>query len=131
MRLTRQQLRGTFPDTVRWRWRGYAPRERRLSRSQRRRSSQKACSFAEPTATIERTGMFYRGANGDNETTTMLGEPFDPTGELAIDAHFRPHWSQAGAVVFITFSNRRFHSSQRPRTLGSAKTGMAAPTRQG
>ena len=33
----------------------------------------------------------------------MLGEPFDPKGELQIYEHLRPHWSQAGAVVFITF----------------------------
>jgi putative transposase len=33
----------------------------------------------------------------------MLGELFDPNGELLIREHCRPHWSQAGAVVFITF----------------------------
>jgi type I restriction enzyme R subunit len=33
----------------------------------------------------------------------MLGELFDPQGALGISEHFRPHWSQAGAVVFITF----------------------------
>jgi putative transposase len=33
----------------------------------------------------------------------MLGELFDPKAEFFIDEHFRPHWSQAGAVVFITF----------------------------
>ncbi len=33
----------------------------------------------------------------------MLGEPFDPNGELIIYEHCRPHWSQAGAAVFITF----------------------------
>ena len=38
----------------------------------------------------------------------MLGEPFDPEGELLIYEHCRPHWSQAGAVVFITF---RTHDS--------------------
>ena len=38
----------------------------------------------------------------------MLGEPFDPNGELVIYEHCRPHWSQAGAVVFITF---RTHDS--------------------
>jgi len=32
-----------------------------------------------------------------------LGELFDPQAPLAISEHFRPHWSQAGAVVFITF----------------------------
>jgi putative transposase len=38
----------------------------------------------------------------------MLGEAFDPNGELVIYKHCRPHWSQAGAVVFITF---RTHDS--------------------
>jgi type I restriction enzyme R subunit len=38
----------------------------------------------------------------------MLGESFDPKGEFDISAHFRPHWSQAGAVVFLTF---RTHDS--------------------
>jgi len=33
----------------------------------------------------------------------MLGEAFDPKGELLIYEHCRPHWSQAGAVVFVTF----------------------------
>jgi putative transposase len=33
----------------------------------------------------------------------MLGELFDPNAELAIYEHCRPHWSQAGSVVFITF----------------------------
>ena len=38
----------------------------------------------------------------------MLGEGFDPQAELHIYEHCRPHWSQAGAVVFITF---RTHDS--------------------
>ncbi len=33
----------------------------------------------------------------------MLGDLFDPKSELSIHEHCRPHWSQAGAVVFITF----------------------------
>ena len=33
----------------------------------------------------------------------MLGEPFDPKAAISMSEHFRPHWSQAGAVVFITF----------------------------
>jgi type I restriction enzyme R subunit len=32
----------------------------------------------------------------------MLGELFDPKGELCIFKHCRPHWTQAGAVVFLT-----------------------------
>ncbi len=38
----------------------------------------------------------------------MLGELFDPQAELFVQEHFRPHWSQAGAVAFITF---RTHDS--------------------
>jgi putative transposase len=38
----------------------------------------------------------------------MLGEVFDPKGELLSYEHCRPHWSQDGAVVFITF---RTHDS--------------------
>jgi putative transposase len=38
----------------------------------------------------------------------MLGELFDPKDEFSIDEHVRPHWSQAGAIVFITF---RTHDS--------------------
>lgn len=33
----------------------------------------------------------------------MPGDLFDPDGEVFIQEHFRPHWSQAGTVVFITF----------------------------
>ncbi len=33
----------------------------------------------------------------------MLGEFFDPNAELFIEDRCRPHWSQAGAIVFITF----------------------------
>ena len=33
----------------------------------------------------------------------MLGELFDPKAELLIHEHSRPHWSQSGAVTFITF----------------------------
>lgn len=43
----------------------------------------------------------------------MLGELFDPKVDYFIHEHFRPHWSQAGAVVFITF---RTHDSI-PRTV--------------
>jgi type I restriction enzyme R subunit len=38
----------------------------------------------------------------------MLGELFDPRGNWFVREHFRPHWTQAGAVVFITF---RTHDS--------------------
>ena len=38
----------------------------------------------------------------------MLGDFFDPKSEIHIHEHCRPHWSQAGAVVFITF---RTHDS--------------------
>jgi type I restriction enzyme R subunit len=33
----------------------------------------------------------------------VLGELFDPKAELFAQEHFRPHRSQAGAVVFISF----------------------------
>jgi len=36
----------------------------------------------------------------------MIGELFDPKAELTIDAHYRPHWSQAGAIVFVTFRTK-------------------------
>ena len=64
---------------------------------------------------VSRTAHF-RGAKGDfsghralspHETLhrglTMLGECFDPRSDFLISEHFRPHWAQAGAVVFITF----------------------------
>ncbi len=38
----------------------------------------------------------------------MLGELFDPKAEFFVHEHIRPHWSQAGAVVFLTF---RTHDS--------------------
>ena len=38
----------------------------------------------------------------------MLGEVFDPKAELIISEGDRPHWSQAGAIVFVTF---RTHDS--------------------
>jgi putative transposase len=38
----------------------------------------------------------------------MLGDCFDPKNETIMYEHYRPHWSQAGAVVFITF---RTHDS--------------------
>ena len=33
----------------------------------------------------------------------MLGELFDPEADVLVSSHCRPHWSQAGAIVFITF----------------------------
>lgn len=38
----------------------------------------------------------------------MPGELFDPKAEVLIHEHCRPHWSQVGAIVFITF---RTHDS--------------------
>jgi putative transposase len=35
--------------------------------------------------------------------TAMLGELFDPKADLLIRERIRPHWSQAGAIVFVTF----------------------------
>ncbi len=34
---------------------------------------------------------------------TSLGYVFDPSAELSIAEHLRPHWSQSGSIVFITF----------------------------
>ena len=36
----------------------------------------------------------------------MIGELFDPHAELSIDEHYRPHWSQVGALVFVTLRTR-------------------------
>ena len=36
----------------------------------------------------------------------MIGELFDPRAELFIEDRLHPHWSQAGAVVFITMRTR-------------------------
>ena len=33
----------------------------------------------------------------------MLGEFFDPQADIDLSAGIRPHWSQAGAIVFATF----------------------------
>jgi len=40
------------------------------------------------------------------EGFVMLGEFFDPQAELFVEDRLRPHWSQAGAIVFITFRTR-------------------------
>ena len=37
---------------------------------------------------------------------TMLGELFDPKAEYFVNDRLRPHWSQAGAIVFVTFHTR-------------------------
>ena len=49
--------------------------------------------------TTQTSFTFVRGANDD----VMLGQTFDPNADLSIREHCRPHWSQAGAIVFITF----------------------------
>ena len=36
----------------------------------------------------------------------MLGEIFDPKAELFVAEGIRPHWSQAGAIVFVTMRAR-------------------------
>ena len=33
----------------------------------------------------------------------MIGELFDPEAELLVLDRLRPHWSQTGAIVFVTF----------------------------
>ena len=36
----------------------------------------------------------------------MLGELFDPKAEYFVQDRLSPHWSQAGAIVFITARTR-------------------------
>lgn len=36
----------------------------------------------------------------------MLGEIFDPRSEVFVNDRLRPHWSQAGAIVFVTFRTK-------------------------
>src|SRR5262249_4070298 len=58
-----------------------------------------------------RKDVFVRRAKDEKRRDRrfiVLGECFDPKGEVSIYEHCRPHWSQAGAVVFITF---RTHDS--------------------
>jgi len=52
----------------------------------------------------------FRGTKGDERERqsfsqgaiiTMLGELFDPKQQWFVREHFRPHWTQASAVVFI------------------------------
>lgn len=43
-----------------------------------------------------------------------LGELFDPKSEIMIHDRLRPHWSQAGAIVFVTF---RTHDSIPQRVM--------------
>ena len=33
----------------------------------------------------------------------MIGDLFDPNAELLVHDRLRPHWSQSGAIVFVTF----------------------------
>ncbi len=47
-----------------------------------------------------------RGAINDHDQldrSEMLGDLFDPNADLLINDRLRPHWSQAGAIVFVTF----------------------------
>ena len=37
---------------------------------------------------------------------SMLGELFDPQADVLVHERLRPHWSQAGAIVFVTFRTR-------------------------
>ncbi len=36
----------------------------------------------------------------------MFGEVFDPKADLFVNERMRPHWSQAGAIVFVTFRTK-------------------------
>jgi putative transposase len=59
-------------------------------------------TFAERKATF-RNASAVPPHGTPHQVLTMLGECFDPRSEFLISEHFRPHWAQAGAVVFITF----------------------------
>ena len=59
----------------------------------------------ETTDTKSNLGAFR---SRSEQRLTMLGELFDPKDELLISERIRPHWSQAGAIVFVTF---RTHDS--------------------
>lgn len=47
----------------------------------------------------------FRGEKADTSQgdTPMFGEAFDPRADIHTYEHWRPHWSQPGVVVFITF----------------------------
>jgi putative transposase len=45
----------------------------------------------------------------------LIGELFDPKAELFIVERMRPHWSQVGAIVFLTF--RTYDSIPKPVLL--------------
>ncbi len=36
----------------------------------------------------------------------VIGSLFDPRGDVFIEERMRPHWSQAGAIVFVTFRTK-------------------------
>jgi putative transposase len=48
-------------------------------------------------------GFPFGGANGYQRGASMWGEVFDPAREWSNDEGERPHWIQAGTLVFITF----------------------------
>jgi type I restriction enzyme R subunit len=52
--------------------------------------------------------LYTHGSDQGGRTMHEIAELFDPTADFTITEHFRPHWSQAGAVAFITF---RLHDS--------------------
>ena len=43
---------------------------------------------------------------GEGRRMSVLGEVFDPKAELLVHDRLRPHWAQAGAIVFVTFRTR-------------------------
>ena len=69
-----------------------------LSRSERRRLAER--KWRRNSSSLARRQERVNTFNGIAE---MLGELFDPRSDFTIEEHFRPHWSQAGAIVFITF----------------------------
>jgi REP-associated tyrosine transposase len=51
----------------------------------------------------------FRGTSivhGATGNSGMLGGLFDPKAEWLVEGHCRPHWSQDGTIVFITFRTR-------------------------
>ncbi|MCO8121166.1 transposase [Stieleria sp. TO1_6] len=63
---------------------------------------------ADPTldSNSRRIGGAIHDNLGELGADFMLGEIFDPKAELFINDRLRPHWSQAGAIVFVTFRTK-------------------------
>jgi len=71
--------------------------------------------FGQPNIIIGGVSVFLslfflgtdRGAISDYQADTeMIGEVFDAQAEFFVNERMRPHWSQAGAIVFVTFRTK-------------------------